>query len=78
MEQLLSKADVSKRVRLSTRSIDRRRIDGTFPRGFKVGAAVRWRAEDIDEWIRKISGPVQLELDFGDGDDRGRSGKSHV
>lgn len=51
MTQLLTKRELSQKLKLSTRTIDRRVAAGDFPRGLKVGAAVRWPEEEIDRWV---------------------------
>jgi predicted DNA-binding transcriptional regulator AlpA len=54
-ETMLTKEDLSKRCRLSKRSIDRKIDQGLLPPGFKLGGSVRWREADIDQWIRTLS-----------------------
>jgi predicted DNA-binding transcriptional regulator AlpA len=53
-EQLLTKKQVSSKLKISCRSIDRKIAQGEFPRGFKIGSSlVRWRLSIIDQWIEK-------------------------
>ena len=50
-EKLLTKIELAERLKLSTRSIDRKIELGELPRGFKLGASVRWRESIVDQWI---------------------------
>jgi predicted DNA-binding transcriptional regulator AlpA len=54
-EKLLTKRDLSQKLRLSMRTIDRRIAAGLFPQGFKIGAAVRWRESVIDRFLRDMA-----------------------
>jgi len=50
-ERLLRKKETASRVSLSTRTLDRKIAEGLFPKGIKIGSAVRWRESVIDQWI---------------------------
>lgn len=51
VEELLTKKQLAERLKLSCRSIDRKISLGEFPRGFKIGALVRWRRAVVEDWI---------------------------
>ena len=51
-KQLLKISDVTAIVQLSKGTIARLERIGQFPRRLKFGACARWRAADIDEWLR--------------------------
>lgn len=50
-ELLLRKKETASKVKFSTRTLDRKVADGSFPPGIKIGASVRWRESVIDQWI---------------------------
>ena len=50
--KLLRIGDVTAIVQLSKGTIARLEVAGLFPRRLKFGACARWRAADIDEWLR--------------------------
>jgi predicted DNA-binding transcriptional regulator AlpA len=66
-ERLLNKSELAQRLRLSMRSIDRGIVEGTIPKGFRLGGAVRWRESLVDKWIEAgcppvtASGPAAIE-----------------
>ena len=52
-DRLLRRRQVEEITGLSRSSIYRLMADGEFPRPVKVGsAAVRWRASDINAWLK--------------------------
>ena len=55
MTQLLTKRELARQLKLSTRTIDRRIATGDFPRGFKVGSVVRWPIDEIERWVEDRS-----------------------
>jgi predicted DNA-binding transcriptional regulator AlpA len=52
-EELFTKKQLSAKLKISCRSIDRKIQQGEFPRGFKIGSLVRWRSSVVEEWIEK-------------------------
>lgn len=50
-ESLLTKKQLADLLKLSPRSIDRKIDAGEFPRGLKLGGAVRWRRSVINAWL---------------------------
>jgi predicted DNA-binding transcriptional regulator AlpA len=51
LETLLNEHDVSRITRLSLASVRRWRLFRQGPRYLKIGAAVRYRAEDVSAWL---------------------------
>ena len=51
LEELLNEHDVARITGLSVASIRRWRLLKQGPRYLKIGAAVRYRAEDISAWL---------------------------
>ena len=47
----LSVAHLERMLGVSSRTIWRWRQEGTFPNGYKVGRAVRWRSDEIKQWM---------------------------
>jgi predicted DNA-binding transcriptional regulator AlpA len=52
IENLLNERDVSRIIGLSVASVRRWRLLRQGPRYLKLGSAVRYRPEDISEWLR--------------------------
>lgn len=48
---LLSRADLAERFNVSLATIDRLRKDPTFPEPARLGGSVRWREQDVDDWV---------------------------
>src|SRR5262249_11221872 len=48
---LLSKSEAAKRWGVSTRTFDRLRQSAGFPAPYVMLAALRWRADELDEWV---------------------------
>lgn len=48
---LITAEDVARLLKLSTRSLWRMRSAGDIPSPIRVGAAVRWRVDEIKKWI---------------------------
>jgi predicted DNA-binding transcriptional regulator AlpA len=49
--ELLNEHQVAKSVQLSVASVRRWRLLRTGPRYLKIGAAVRYRREDVESWL---------------------------
>jgi len=50
-ERLLNERQVAERLTVSVATVRRWRLLGQGPRYIKVGSAVRYRAEDVAEWL---------------------------
>lgn len=48
---LITAQDVARLLKVSTRSLWRLRSAGDIPAPIRVGAAVRWRIDEITKWI---------------------------
>lgn len=55
---LLSAQTLAKRLRVSVRTLWRLRSAGKLPRPLRIGHSIRWRADEIDAWIRAGCPPV--------------------
>jgi predicted DNA-binding transcriptional regulator AlpA len=57
-DSLLTETDVSKHLRVSVACVRRWRLERRGPKFFKVGSLVRYRPEDVEDWIdaRPIGG----------------------
>jgi excisionase family DNA binding protein len=51
METLLTQGDVAARLRLSERTLERWRVSGDGPPFVKAGRRVRYRDDDLKDWI---------------------------
>lgn len=49
---LLSARSLANRLGISVRTLWRLRTAGKLPLPLKIGGSVRWRADEIDDWIR--------------------------
>jgi len=62
VESLLNEHDVARITALSVASVRRWRLLGIGPKYIKIGAAVRYRAEDLRTWLEtRPSGGEQGE-----------------
>ena len=52
MDTFLTERDVANITRLSLASVRRWRLMGQGPRFLKLGAAVRYRPEDLTSWLQ--------------------------
>jgi predicted DNA-binding transcriptional regulator AlpA len=52
LEELLTEHDVARVTGLSVASVRRWRLLRQGPKYLKIGAAVRYRPEDVSEWLR--------------------------
>ena len=50
--ELLSRAQVAERYGISTKTIDRAAVAGDLRR-VRIGSAVRFRADDLADWIER-------------------------
>lgn len=48
---LITAQDAARLLKVSTRSVWRMRSAGDIPSPIRVGAAVRWRMDEIKKWI---------------------------
>jgi predicted DNA-binding transcriptional regulator AlpA len=51
LQELLTERDVARVTGLSVASVRRWRLLGIGPKYIKIGAAVRYRSEDISAWL---------------------------
>lgn len=49
--QLLSAKELAKMLSTSVRSVWRYRSSGRLPETVKIAGAIRWRQQDIEQWI---------------------------
>jgi len=56
VESLLNEHDVARITALSVASVRRWRLLGIGPKYIKIGAAVRYRAEDLRAWLETLPG----------------------
>jgi predicted DNA-binding transcriptional regulator AlpA len=54
MLSLMTEEEVSKRLSVSVASLRRWRLLSRGPQFIKVGALVRYRPEDLDEWLTTL------------------------
>jgi predicted DNA-binding transcriptional regulator AlpA len=63
LEALLNEHDVARITALSVASVRRWRLLGQGPKYLKIGAAVRYKPEDISAWLEsRPSGGNDLEV----------------
>jgi excisionase family DNA binding protein len=61
MLALMTEIELSERLNVSLASLRRWRLEGRGPRFVKVGSLVRYRPEDLDEWLASLpAGGVNL------------------
>jgi excisionase family DNA binding protein len=51
MSPLLTQHDAAQLLRLSERTLERKRLQGGGPRYLKLGHSVRYREEDLAAWL---------------------------
>jgi len=51
MSPLLTQREAARLLRLSERTLERKRLEGDGPRYLKLGHSVRYREEDLAAWI---------------------------
>jgi predicted DNA-binding transcriptional regulator AlpA len=61
LESLLTETDVSKHLRVSVACMRRWRLEHRGPRFLKIGSLVRYRPEDVEEWIKAQPAGGDLE-----------------
>jgi len=54
MEDFLTEKEVAKQIRVSLASLRRWRLVRRGPRFVKVGALVRYRPEDLEQWMDSL------------------------
>lgn len=52
-EPMLTPAQVAEWLQMNRQSLARMRALGTGPRAYKVGAAVRYKREDVLDWLEE-------------------------
>ena len=71
MLNLLTETEVAERLKVSLASIRRWRLEKRGPTFVKMGALVRYRPEDLDNWLASLSAQ-------GDGRSRGTARDNEV
>ena len=56
MLNLLTEEDVAKQLRVSLAALRRWRLEGRGPRFIKVSALVRYRPEELEDWLASQPG----------------------
>ena len=51
--QLLNQSEAAKLLNLSTRTMERFRLQGNGPRFIKCGRSVRYRLDLLEEWVSR-------------------------
>jgi hypothetical protein len=51
MQNLLTETEVAKQLRVSLAALRRWRVEGRGPRFIKVSSLVRYRPEELEEWV---------------------------
>ncbi|WP_416171990.1 helix-turn-helix transcriptional regulator [Agrobacterium salinitolerans] len=51
MAELLTQQDLASAFKVSPRTVRRWVADGDFPRGIKVGKALRWHPDDVRRYL---------------------------
>ena len=54
MQIFLTEKDVAEQIKVSLASLRRWRLSQRGPRFIKVGALVRYRAEDLEQWLETL------------------------
>ena len=66
MQNFLTEKEVAKQIRVSLAFLRRWRLAQRGPRFIKVGALVRYRAEDLEQWLESLpaggTAPHQPEI----------------
>ena len=55
MQNFLTEKEVAKQIRVSLASLRRWRLVQRGPRFVKVGALVRYRPEDLEQWMETLT-----------------------
>jgi Helix-turn-helix domain len=77
MLNLLTEYDVAQRLHVSLASLRRWRLERRGPRFIKVSSLVRYRPEDVEEWLAALpTGGAGLKQDSLSSTDAGRFQKS--
>jgi len=61
VQPLLTVADVAKLLKIGQRTVWRlssraKAGEGRFPRGIRIGRAVRWRWQDVEKYLAQLAG----------------------
>jgi excisionase family DNA binding protein len=69
MQNFLTEKEVAKQIKVSLGSLRRWRLLQRGPRFIKVGALVRYRAEDLEQWLETLpaggTAPQRQEIHLG-------------
>ena len=78
MQNFLTEKEVAKQIRVSPASLRRWRLVLRGPRFIKVGALVRYRPEDLEQWMESSFSagiapqPQEIQLRSASGSTRGQ------
>ena len=67
LDILLSPHQVQEWIGLSTKTLQKRRTDGTGPKFIKVGNSVRYRWSDVEKWLEAHSASSTAEVSANNG-----------
>ena len=76
--ELLDVGQVAERLNCSARSVYRLADDGRMPPPVKLGSLVRWRADELAQWIDGGCPSVVAGKNHSRRDDHERGGRSHA
>ena len=62
MQNFLTEREVAKQIRVSLASLRRWRLLQRGPRFIKVGALVRYRPEDLEQWMENFPSEVGIGM----------------
>ena len=54
MQNFLTEQDVARQIKISLASLRKWRVEQRGPQFVKVGALVRYRPEDLEEWMARL------------------------
>jgi predicted DNA-binding transcriptional regulator AlpA len=54
MQSFLTEKDVAQQIKVSLASLRRWRLGQRGPRFLKIGGLVRYRAEDLEQWLETL------------------------
>ncbi|CAA7627355.1 conserved hypothetical protein [Candidatus Terasakiella magnetica] len=55
MKEYLSTKEMAKIIKLSTRTIERLRLNGKGPKFYKIGKAIRYRRDEVEAWAEQVA-----------------------
>ncbi len=52
VDKLVTQRDLALQLRISERTLERHRVNGTGPKFVRVGRLVRYRVSDVEQWLQ--------------------------